>query len=96
MTRERDEAEAHIDELQIVLDEANDIHETPEVTNKLRDRITAGQTELERQGQEFEELTQSEKQLRETTRSKGILFFAVVAFIVVLMLVLIWFLLSRR
>jgi len=95
-SREHDEAEEHIDELQIVLDEANDIHETPEVTEKLRERITAGQTELERQGQEFEELTQSEKTLRESTRAKRIMFFGVVIFIVLLMLALIWFLVLNR
>ena len=95
-TKDRDAAERRIDELQIVLDEANDIHETPEVTSKLRERISAGQAELERQGQEFQELTQSERELRETTRSKRILFFAVVAFIVVLMVALVWFLLLRK
>jgi chromosome segregation ATPase len=93
--KERDAAAKRIDEYQIVLDEANDIRETPEVTAQLRDRITAGKDELERQNQEVRSLAQSERDLRESTRTKRIVFFAVIAAVVLLAILLIWFLTTR-
>lgn len=93
--RERNDAEDRIDEIQIILDEANDIHDTPEVTEKLRERITAGQAELERQDREVKDLAQSEKHLRETTRTKRIAFFAVAAVIVIALIALVWFLVFK-
>lgn len=91
----RDAAEKRIDEYQIVLDEANDIRETPEVTAQLRERITDGKHELERQDREVKSLAQSEKDLRESTRSKRIIFFAVIAAVVLFAILLIWFLATR-
>lgn len=95
LAKTREEAEKHLDALQIVLDEAIDIHETPEVTKQLRDRITAGQAELERQDREVKNLAQSVKHLRESTRGKRILFFAVIAAVVLVAILLIWFFATR-
>lgn len=91
-----EEIDDQLDELQIVLDEANDIHDSPEITAHLRDRITAGQAELERQDREVKNLAQSERTLRESTRGKRIAFFAVVAAVVLVTILLIWFFATRR
>ena len=91
-----DEIDDQLDGLQIILDEANDIHETPEVTAQLRERITAGQAELERQDREVKNLAQSVRHLRESTRGKRIAFFAAVAAVVLVAILLIWFFATRR
>lgn len=94
--KQRDEAEKRIDEYQVILSEANDIHETPEMTEQLRKRITAGQAELERQDREVKNLAQSERTLRESTRTKRIAVIALVVGAVTLILVLlIWFIATR-
>ena len=80
----RDEREVE----QSVLDDANQIHATPELTAQLRANVAEATGELERQEAEVARLASTERHLRESTRPKRLLFLGVVLAALVLFIVL--------
>ena len=87
---------SRISAAQDVIDEAVDIHSTPEVTAQLAEQVQAQQAEVEQREQEVHELAQSEKRLRKATRTRRIAFFAALIAIVLLVVALVWFFGFRR
>lgn len=87
----REEREAE----QAVLDDANQIHATPELTAQLRADVAEAKGELERQEAEVARLASTERHLRETTRAKRLLFLGVVLAALVVLVVLLAVLLPR-
>lgn len=92
---EQASAEARVEVAQATLDEANDIHGTPEVTEELRMRLAEGNEELERRDREVKDLAQSMRELRESTRSKRLALFAAIAAVAILAIALITFFATR-
>ena len=74
----QDEAEA----AQAALDEANDIHAHPEVTEALAHAIAADQAEREQRAAEVEELASAERDVRERTRGSRAKFLGFIALVV--------------
>lgn len=89
--RERELAASRIEAAQATLDEADEIHATPEVTAELADRVTAAQREIDLQQQEVKRLARETKHLRKTTRRHRIAFFAALIAIVLVLALLVWF-----
>lgn len=83
-------AEERIGEAQAVLDEANGIHSTPEVTEALLASVNQQQAAINAQKARIDELATSEKSLRESTRGKRFLFIGVIAAAVILLIVILW------
>jgi YesN/AraC family two-component response regulator len=83
-------AEERIGEAQAVLDEANDIHSTPEVTEALLASVNQQQAAINAQKARIDELATSEKSLRESTRGKRFLCIGVIAAAVILLIVILW------
>ncbi|MCH3968020.1 MAG: hypothetical protein PHR15_00455 [Atopobiaceae bacterium] len=97
--REMDLREAHkaqeaakkrIDAAQALLDEAEDIHSTPERTSGLASEIEETKGTIAQQQSEVDTLAASEKTLRETTRKQRITFVAVIVAVVVVVLLVVW------
>ncbi|MBP3883741.1 MAG: hypothetical protein J6D54_02220 [Olsenella sp.] len=89
--KERIESERLESEAQALLDEANDIHATPEVTQQLKQGIEDGEAALERQESEVNSLAQSERRLREATRAQRFVFIGVAVAVLIVIALLIWF-----
>lgn len=73
---------------QALIDEAYDITQHPEVTQALKDSITAAQAALDAQKSEVEDLAKREKHLREITRTKRYVVIAVSALVALLLVIL--------
>ena len=71
------------------LEEAREIHATPEVTEQLRHGIQEGESALARQQSEVDSLADTERRLRESTRSKRFLLIGVAVAIVVIVVLLV-------
>ena len=83
-------AEDRITEAKGLLDEANEIHSTPEVTEALLASVNQQKAAIEAQQAHIQELATSEKSLRESTRGKRFLFIGVIAGAVILLIVILW------
>ena len=83
-------AEERIKEAQGLLDEANEIHSTPEITEQLLASVNQQRAQIEQQRAIIHDLATSEKSLRESTRGKRIMFIGVIAAAVVLAIVILW------
>ena len=88
--RAKADAEERAGAAEAALEEAREIHATPEVTEQLRHGIQEGESALARQQSEVDSLADTERRLRESTRSKRFLFIGVaVAVVVVVVLVVV-------
>lgn len=83
-------------EAQAVLDEANDIHSTPEITTQLKQRILATQKELAEQTAEADKLQSYEQELRHKTREKRLIFIAMAVAIVVIVALVLFFIVKPK
>ena len=88
-------AQKRIAVAQDVLDEANDIHNTPERTIALRQSIQEGEQQLEQLKGNEGQLAESEKSLRAKTRGQRYLVFGVVALLIAIVAVVVWLLTHR-
>lgn len=81
---------------QLLIDEAEDIHAHPEVTDAIAGRLEADRAERIEVAGEVEQLAAAEQSVREQTRSSRLRFTAVVAAIVVVvvLLIILWLVLS--
>ena len=83
-------AEERIKEAQGLLDEANGIHATPEVTEALIASVNQQHADIEQQNALIEQLATNEKSLRDSTRGKRVMFIGVIAAAVVLLIVILF------
>ena len=83
-------AEERIKEAQGLLDEANGIHATPEVTEALIASVNQQHADIEQQNALIEQLATNEKSLRDSTRGKRVLFIGVIVAVVVLLAVILF------
>ena len=91
----RKEALLRIEDAQDMLAEAHEIHAHPETTEGLRQRIADEEEDLIDAQAELEELLESERELRRSTRTSRIIVIAVVVVVVVVIALLVWFFLFR-
>ena len=77
-------------EAQGLLDEANGIHATPEVTEALIASVNQQHADIEQQNALIEQLATNEKSLRDSTRGKRVMFIGVIAAAVVLLIVILF------
>ena len=87
--RAKADAEERAGAAEAALEEAREIHATPEVTEQLRHGIQEGEDALARQQSEVDSLADTERRLRESTRSKRFLFIGVAVAIVVIVVLLV-------
>ena len=88
---ERAEQAQVVFDAQTLVDEADDIHSTPEVTKNLQDAIATGKVELEKRQREVDALAAEERQLRESTRAQRFLFIGVAAVAIVIIVLIVSF-----
>ena len=88
---ERAEQAQVVFDAQALVDEADDIHSTPEVTKNLQDAIATGKVELEKRQREVDALAAEERQLRESTRAQRFLFIGVAAVAIVIIVLIVSF-----
>ena len=88
-------AQKRIAVAQDALNEANDIHNTPERTIALRQSIREGEQQLEQLKGNEGQLAESEKSLRAKTRGQRYLVFGVVALLIAIVAVVVWLLTHR-
>lgn len=83
-------------EAQLLIDEAEDIHAHPDVTEAIAGRLEADRAERAEQAGEVEQLAAAEQDVREQTRSSRLRFIAVIAAIVaaIVLIVVLWLVLS--
>ena len=84
-----DDARILAQKAQELLDEANDVHATPEKTVELRDSISDQQAAFVVQQRQVEALEGAEKSLRERTKRSRALFVAVAVLAVVLLVLVV-------
>ena len=84
-----EDARAKASEAQALIDEANDIHAHPEVTETIAARLEADRAEREEQAVEVEQLASTEKAVRERTRGSRARFIGAIVGIVVLVVAVI-------
>lgn len=84
------EAEARVAAAQALLDEAEQIHATPQETIDLRDRIARQQTDVDVQQDEVDALAESERTVRKGTfRQRLILVLAIVAVVTIIVAIIV-------
>lgn len=86
------EARERADVAQAALDEANDIHSTPEVTTELHERIANSQEQAATMNAEADSLAQKEHILRTETRGSRALIISIAIVLVIIIVVVIWLL----
>lgn len=91
--KERADAQSKVAEAQRLLDEANDIHATPEVTADLAASIQQGRQELQDRMKNAQRLARDEKHLRESTRKQRFLFIGAIVLAVLIVALVVWFVL---
>lgn len=84
-----EDAREEASEAQALIDEANDIHAHPEVTETIAARLEADRAEREEQAVEVEQLASTEKAVRERTRGSRARFIGAIVGIVVLVVAVI-------
>ncbi len=90
------EARERADVAQAALDEANDIHSTPEVTTELHDRIAKSQEQAAAMSAEADSLAQKEHILRTETRGSRALIIGAAIVLVILVIVVVWLIFFRK
>lgn len=90
--KQLDEAIARRDAAQVLIDEAEDIHATPERTEELRNTICDTQAAIEVQQRQVQNLEKREAKLREKTKQQrsvfiGVLFAASIVILLILLFV---------
>lgn len=90
------EARERADVAQAALDEANDIHSTPEVTTELHDRIAKSQEQAAAMSAEADSLAQKEHILRTETRGSRALIIGAAIMLVILVVVVVWLIFFRK
>ncbi len=90
------EARERADVAQAALDEANDIHSTPEVTTELHDRIAKSQEQAATMSAEADSLAQKEHILRTETRGSRALIIGAAIVLVILVVVVVWLIFFRK
>lgn len=90
-TKELKAAQDHAKAAQDVLDEANGIHSTPEVTEQLRASVSDQEAALAVAQRETDALAEAERTVRERTRQQRLVFFAIIAVLVVIVAIVLWF-----
>lgn len=88
-SKRRDAAQRDAQKAQELLNEANDVHATPEKTVELRDSISDQQAAFVVQQRQVEALEGAEKSLRERTKRSRALFVAVAVLAVVLLVLVV-------
>lgn len=83
-------AEGRIEEAQALLDEANDINATPEITESLMASVNQQKAELDQQHAHIQALAASEKDLRDSTRGKRVMFIGVIVAAIVVVAIVLW------
>ena len=83
------------DEAQSVIDDAKEIHATPEITEQLRKSVDEQVINVNAKQLTLKELINGEKILRETTRGQRIGFIAVVIGMVVILALFVWLIFNR-
>ena len=78
-----EDAQAEANDAQALIDEANDIHAHPDVTQTIAARLEADRAEREQQAAEVEQLASVERTVRERTRGSRTKFIAAIVGIVV-------------
>lgn len=81
---------------QALLDEANEIHATPELTSQLHDHIRQTQEEVAALSAEADALAQQEHVLRTQTRASRALIVGIGIVVVVLIVLAVWFFFFRQ
>lgn len=95
VSKEQAAAQERMDAAQALLDEANDIHATPERTVELRERIESTRSALDVQKAEVDSLAKNERELRASTKRQRMIFIGVIAAVAVLLIALIAWLFLR-
>jgi chromosome segregation ATPase len=90
-----DAAENRARTAQAVLNEAQEIHDHPETTEGLRERIANEEDDLADAQADLEDLLALERDLRRSTRTSRIAFVVAAVAIVALVVLLVWFFLLR-
>lgn len=90
------EARERADVAQAALDEANDIHSTPEVTIELHDRIAKSQEQAATMSAEADSLAQKEHILRTETRGSRALIIGAAIVLVILIVIVVWLVFFRK
>lgn len=84
-----EDAQAEARDAQAIIDEANDIHAHPEVTETIASRLEADRAEREQQAVEVEELASVERTVRERTRGSRARFIGAIVGIVVVIVAIV-------
>ncbi|MBR3384476.1 MAG: hypothetical protein IKG69_04625 [Atopobiaceae bacterium] len=90
VTKEQLAAQDRMDAAQALLDEANDIHSTPDKTQRLRSDITAALADLDAQSEKVRSLAGAERDLRESTKRSRAIFMAIVGAALLVVLFVLW------
>lgn len=88
--RDIEEAAARARQAQETLDEANDIHTTPDTTAQLKERIEEEEAELADREAEADRLADEERTLRSSTLGRRIIFLALMVVLVLIILVVVY------
>lgn len=86
--------QAKADDAQAIMDEANDIHAHPEITEALEADLERNRCERAEQASEVQELADAERDVRQRTRDSRVRFLGAIgigAAIALVLIVLIWF-----
>ncbi len=84
-----EDSNAEAQDAQALIDEANDIHAHPEVTEQIAERLDADRAEREARASEVEQLANTERAVRERTRGSRTRFIgAIVGIVVVIALII--------
>ena len=94
--KERTEAEERIEIAQELLDEAQQIHATPQDTIALRDQISREQADLDNQQDAVDELATSERELRKHTFKQRLILVIAAAVAIVIIIAIIVVLVTHR
>jgi chromosome segregation ATPase len=76
---------------QAALDDAHQIHASPQITENLRQRIEKTQASLAQQNAEADKISAHEQALRQSTRKQRLIFIALVVAILILIVLIVFF-----
>lgn len=96
VTKVLDAASKRIKKAQEILDDANDIHATPHLTDQLRELIASDEAALEVQQKQVESLAEAEREVRERTRGQRIVFYIAVAAAALVVILILWFIFHQE
>ena len=93
--QERDAISERLEADRAELDDARDIHATPERTRQVRDQIVENQASMEAKQREVDDLAATERSLRESTRGQRGAFMGVVVAAALVVVLLVWLIFLR-